>query len=179
MIQWRQAYIAPPNIFPQDSRTPWWSNLSHTLTFITAVNPRGNLFSIGFGFCSPQCMKSRITLFISGHCQVWISSWGMKFVNFIKKTCPRAFVFFTGQNTMYEKAAHDFTACLVAQLSPMKTEHVRTHIIYSLISEHGVPHTHTRPTHRARQIDTKKLLQCNFARSSEMVFEYDIAKLLI
>lgn len=53
----------------------------------------------------------------------------MKFVNFTKKFAPRAFIFFKGKNAMYQKAA----PCLVAKLSPLKTQHVRTSAIYSFI----------------------------------------------
>lgn len=49
----------------------------------------------------------------------------------------------------------------VAQLSPTKTQHVRTDVIYSLVSEHGAPQG-------GRQTHTVQLLPCNSGSSSEI-----------
>lgn len=126
-IPQRRAWVTAHNIFSRDSGTPWRSYPSRALTFCNCRRSTRKCI-----FCRLWLLQSSVREIFRANAKFWIVSGGMKFVDFTKKFATRAFIFFNGKNVMY-------ASCLMAKLSLLKTQHVRTSAICSLVCEHGVP----------------------------------------
>lgn len=117
--------------------------------FIIAVNPRGKYFLLALTFAILNAWNLGLLCSFLANAKFWISYWGMEFVNFIKtKTCLWGIHFLRWQECHVLESS-PFIAYHMAQLSPMKTQLVRTNVIYSLVSEHGVPPRSKANTHNA------------------------------